>query len=283
MKNLIAAAGLAALVSSMPSLAVAQDKKAEASPHTFTGNLGFVSEYRYRGISQTNNKPALQGGFDYSHESGFYAGNWNSNVNSGAGFPSGNLEMDFYGGWKKTLGDWGLDVGAIYYTYPGSDASLANGTALTNARTTSAHTGRVDNTEVYIGGSWKFLSLKYFHSVNDYFSVPHTSGSGYLDLSASYDLGGGWGVNGHLGHLNFRNFHNDRSNGDYSDWRLGVTKDISGWVIGAAYVGTNAKGGCSPNAAGLVQPYCFGNDAPGATRTRNAGRDTLVISVSRTF
>jgi len=61
-------------------------------------------------------------------------------VNSGAGFPSGNLEMDFYGGWKKTWGDWGLDVGAIYYYYPGSNASLANGTQLTNARTTSVHT-----------------------------------------------------------------------------------------------------------------------------------------------
>jgi uncharacterized protein (TIGR02001 family) len=180
-------------------------------------------------------------------------------------------------------GDWGLDVGAIYYYYPGTNASLANGTALTNARTTSVHTGRVDNTEVYIGGSWKFVSLKYFHSVGDYFSVPKTSGSGYIDLSANYDLGDGWGINGHIGHLNFKNYHNGRSNGDYTDWKLGVSKDLSGWVIGAAYVGTNAKGSCTPNALALVQPYCFGNDAPGATSTKNAGRDTLVISVSRTF
>ena len=122
-----------------------------------TANIGLYSSYRFRGIDQTFGKPALQGGFDYAHASGFYAGNWNSNVNAGAGYPSGNLEMDFYGGWKKTWGDWGLDVGAIYYYYPGSNASLANGTALTNARTTSVHTGRVDNTEVYIGGSWKFV------------------------------------------------------------------------------------------------------------------------------
>jgi len=281
--TLLAGAVSAALT--FPAIGHAQTAPAAepASPHTLTANIGLYSSYRFRGIDQTFGKPALQGGFDYAHSSGFYLGNWNSNVNSGAGFPSGNLEMDFYGGWKKTWGDWGLDVGAIYYYYPGSNASLANGTQLTNARTTSVHTGRVDNTEVYIGGSWKFLSLKYSHSVNDYFSVPHTSGSGYLDLSASYDLGGGWGINGHIGHLNFKNFHNGRSNGDYTDWKLGVTKDISGWAIGAAYVGTNAKGSCTPNVAGLVQPYCFGNDAPGATNTKNAGRDTLIISVSRTF
>jgi uncharacterized protein (TIGR02001 family) len=87
---------------------------AEASPHTLTANIGLYSSYRFRGIDQTFGKPALQGGFDYAHSSGFYLGNWNSNVNSGAGYPSGNLEMDFYGGWKGTWGDWGLDVGAIY-------------------------------------------------------------------------------------------------------------------------------------------------------------------------
>ncbi len=258
-----------------------KDQAAPASPHTLTANIGLYSSYRFRGIDQTFGKPALQGGVDYAHSSGFYLGNWNSNVNSGAGYPSGNLEMDFYGGWKGAWGDWGLDVGGIYYYYPGTDAPA--GAPITNARTTSVHGGSVSNKELYIGGSWKFLSLKYYHSMGDYFSVPHTKGSGYIDLSASYDLGDGWGINGHVGHLNFKNYSNGRSGGDYTDWKLGVTKDFSGWVVGAAYVGTNAKGSCSPNAAGLVQPYCFGNDWTGATDTKNAGRDTLVISVSRTF
>ena len=66
---------------------------AEASPHSLTGNLGIFSSYRFRGIDQTFGKPALQGGIDYAHSSGFYVGNWNSNVSSGAGFPDGNLEM----------------------------------------------------------------------------------------------------------------------------------------------------------------------------------------------
>lgn len=280
-KTLLATALSAAF--SLPAIGHAQTAPAAApaSPHTLTANIGLYSSYRFRGIDQTFGKPALQGGVDYSHSSGFYLGNWNSNVNSGAGYPSGNLEMDFYGGWKNTWGDWGLDVGAIYYYYPGTDAPAA--APITNARTTSVHRGGVNNKEVYLGASWKFLSLKYYHSLGDYFSVPHTSGTGYIDLSASYDLGDGWGVNGHLGHLNFKNYSNGRSNGNYTDWKLGVTKDISGWVIGAAYIGTNAKGSCTPNGAALVQPYCFGNNWTGATSTKNAGRDTLILSISRTF
>src|SRR6185295_10478251 len=129
MRKTIIAASLATAAFAVPTLASAQaatPAAAPASPHTFTGNMSLVSDYRFRSISQTFKQPAIQGGFDYSHESGFYAGNWNSNVNSGAGFPGGSIEMDFYGGWKKTWGDWGLDVGAIYYYYPGTDANATN-------------------------------------------------------------------------------------------------------------------------------------------------------------
>ena len=103
-KTLLAASMLAAFA--LPAVSNAQTAPAaapaaEKSPHTITGNLGIFSSYRFRGIDQTFGKPALQGGIDYSHESGFYAGNWNSNVSQGAGYPGGNLEMDFYGGWKK--------------------------------------------------------------------------------------------------------------------------------------------------------------------------------------
>ena len=135
---------------------------AEASPHSLTGNLGIFSSYRFRGIAQTNNNPALQGGIDYAHSSGFYVGNWNSNVSSGAGFPDGNIEMDFYGGYKHAFGDFGLDVGAIYYYYPGSHAKVLS--------TVKPDGGAVNNKEIYIGGSWKFLSAKYSYAFDDYFS-----------------------------------------------------------------------------------------------------------------
>ena len=77
-KTLIAASVAAALA--LPVAGHAQTAPAAASPHTFTGNVGVFSQYIFRGLTQTNRKPALQGGFDYSHSSGFYLGLWGSNV-----------------------------------------------------------------------------------------------------------------------------------------------------------------------------------------------------------
>jgi len=287
MRKTIIAASLATAAFAVPTLALAQaaaPAAAPASPHTFTGNMAIVSDYRFRGISQTFKQPAIQGGLDYSHESGFYVGNWNSNVSEGAGFPSGNIEMDFYGGWKKTWGDWGLDLGAIYYYYPGSDASAANGTTFTNPRDGKTHNGKIDNTELYIGGSWKWISLKYSRAISDYFSLPNTDGSSYWDLSANYDMGSGWNLLGHIGNLTLRNWDNgvDVNKGSYTDWKIGVTKDLSGWIVGASYIDTNGKGSCNTTNPGF---YCFGNNLPGAsaTKTKNASDGTLVLSVSKTF
>ena len=267
-----------------PILASAQ-QAAPQSPHSVTGNAGLFSSYRFRGIDQTFGKPALQGGIDYGHASGLYLGNWNSNISEGAGFPAGNLEMDFYGGWKKSFGDFGLDVGFIYYYYPGTDANLATGTAFVNPRdATNIHTGRVDNKEIYIGGSWKWLSLKYSHATDDYFSLPGTKGSNYLDFSANYDLGNGWGVNGHIGSFKLKGWSvgTDASDGDYTDWKVGVTKDVNGWVFGAAYIDGDAKGSCNPANPGF---YCFANQLPAGAgvKLKDAGRGIVVLSVSKTF
>jgi len=259
---------------------------AAASPHTFSANFGLFSEYRFRAIAQTFGKPAIQGGFDYAHASGLYVGNWNSNVSEGAGYPSSNLEMDYYGGWKKTWGDWGVDVGGIYYDYPGSDANRAQGTGITSPKPGGAtHFGKVSNKEVYVGGSWKFLSLKYNHATGDYFSQPGTKGSHYLDLAATHDFGNGWGINGHLGAFRLKNWSagTDLTNADYNDWKLGLTKDLSGWVLGASYIGTNGKGSCSATNPGY---YCFANKLPPTTAgvaTRDAAKGTLLLSVSKTF
>ena len=286
MRKLLLATAVSAAFS-LPLTVSAQTAPAAApaaSPHTFTGNLGIFSEYRFRGISQTFKEPALQGGVDYAHTSGIYLGNWNSNVSEGAGFPSGNLEMDFYGGWKKTWGDWGLDVGGIYYYYPGTDANATVGTAIVNPRTGETHTGSVNNQELYIGGSWKFLSAKYYYSIGDYFSQPGTKGSNYLDLAANYDLGNGWGIVGHVGSFKLKDWSigTDATNADYTDWKIGVTKDISGWVLGAAYLGTTGKGSCDATNPGY---YCFANKLPFAAgvSTKNAASGTLVLSVSKSF
>jgi uncharacterized protein (TIGR02001 family) len=284
MWKMIFAASLA-LSAALPAITAAQ----APAPSPVTGNIALVSDYRFRGISQTFERPALQGGFDYSHASGLYVGNWNSNVNEGAGYPAGNLEMDFYGGWKKAFGDFGLDIGAIYYYYPGTDANSTRGTTFVNPRdATKTFSGTVDNKEVYIGGSWKWLSAKWYYSLGDYFSLPDTKGTHYLDLSATYDLGNGWGVLGHAGRLNLRGWDagTDATKGDYTDWKIGVTKDVGGWVFGAAYVDTNAKGSCSAANPGF---YCFPNDLPSPAvgtagiKYKDAGSGTVVLSVSKTF
>src|ERR1051325_2636666 len=207
-KSVLSAAVAAAFA--VPTLVAAQTPAPAPTP-AVTGNISIVSDYRFRGITQTFEKPAIQGGIDYANaQNGLYLGNWNSNVSQGAGFPGGNIEMDFYGGWKK--------------------------------------------------------------AIDDFFAVPGTKNTYYLDLSGNYDLGSGWGVVGHIGHLNLK----DVNDGSYTDWKLGVTKDLSGWVLGATYVDTNAKGDC-----GSGQFYCFLNTS--GTETKNAGKSTVVLSVSKTF
>lgn len=273
-----------ALAVAFAAPALAEEAAAPASEHTVTGNVGVFSSYRFRGIDQTNGKPAIQGGIDYSHASGLYVGNWNSNVSSGAGYPDGNIEMDFYGGYKATFGDFGLDVGGLYYYYPGSDAKPLS---RTNAKhPTKTASGTVHNGELYVAGSWKFLSLKYSHAVTNYFSLPESKNSGYLDLSANYDLGNGWGVNGHVGHLYAKDYKFATAGNqsiEYTDWKLGVTKDVgAGWIVGASYVGTNAKGSCTSG-----EFYCFftsvSSNGNTSSKTKDAGRDIAVLSVSKTF
>src|ERR1043166_8444938 len=148
-----------------------------ASPHTFTGNVGLFSQYIFRGLTQTDGDPALQGGFDYSHSSGFYLGTWASNISwlrdFGAYASGGSLEWDFYGGYKNTFGtsDFGYDVGLLEYYYPGKP--VPGGI-------------RANTLELYGALSWKWLSAKYSHSIdNKTFGVPNSSGTYYLDFSAN--------------------------------------------------------------------------------------------------
>lgn len=243
MRKSIASVAVAAALAA-PAFALAQS----ASP--IAGNVSLVSDYRFRGITQTFEEPALQGGFDYAHSSGFYVGNWNSSI-ADSFFGGSPLEMDFYAGYKPTFGDITLDLGILYYYYPGSDAPGI---------------GRIDNTELYAGAAWKWLSAKYFHAVSDFFGVPDTKNSSYIDLTANYAFGAGWGLIGHIGHQKVKNI----SAADYTDYKLGITKDVAGWVLGAAFVDTDAE-----DAA-----YTF---TSGSGKSVNVGDSTIVFSVSKTF
>lgn len=244
MRKSIRSAVLAAAVLA-PGLAAAQ----AGAP--VTGNMSLVSDYRFRGLTQTFEEPALQGGFDYAHSSGIYLGNWNSAI-SDSFFAGSPLEMDFYGGYKGAAGPLGYDIGLLYYYYPGSNL---------------AGVGTIDNLELYAGVSWKFISLKYFHAVSDFFGAPNTDGSNYVDFTATWDLGQGWGLNGHIGHQEVKN----ASALDYTDYKIGITKDVGGWVFGAAFIDTDADSAV----------YTFTNAASG--KTTNVGDSTVVLSVSKTF
>src|SRR5574343_1438133 len=118
-KSLIARALVGAFVA--PAIA---EEAAPTPEHTFTGNMTLASNYIFRGISQSQNNPAIQGGFDYAHSSGFYLGTWASNISwlsDGRSDVSSSVEVDIYGGFKNTFGggDWNYDVGVLTYNYPG--------------------------------------------------------------------------------------------------------------------------------------------------------------------
>lgn len=113
--------GLAAL-SCLVSVAVATpafaQEEGDTQAVTVSGSVGLVTDYRFRGVSQSDEGMALQGGFTVSHESGFYAGTWGSNLAGWGTFGGPNLELDIYAGYATTVGDVGLDVGVTWFMYP---------------------------------------------------------------------------------------------------------------------------------------------------------------------
>src|SRR6266508_4291072 len=112
----------AAITTVVADLAFAQAAPAPAAPapdYTLTGNFGIYSQYIFRGLTQTDAKPAFQGGFDYTHKSGVYLGTWGSNISwlhdAGVCNHGCSLEWDMYGGWKYAINDdWGTDIGVGY-------------------------------------------------------------------------------------------------------------------------------------------------------------------------
>jgi uncharacterized protein (TIGR02001 family) len=257
MRKSIASLAVAAALA-YPALAAAQ---APASPHTVTGNVGFFSQYIFRGLKQTDSKPALQGGFDYAHSSGLYAGTWGSNVSwlsdspGITGYTSSSLEWDFYGGYKGSIGDFGYDVGLLYYWYPGRVAP-----GFTDA----------DTLEAYGAVSWKWLTAKLNYSLGDEtFGVPDSDGTYYLDLTANVPLGDKLAIQAHYGMQEFSGSAND-ANASYKDWKLGVTYALpQSFTLGAFYTDTDMD----------TTQEAFYTNASG----RFLGKETFVVFVQKTF
>jgi len=238
MKKLLVGMAAAALL----ALPVAPVFAQASSPHSLSANLGFFSNYIFRGVSQTGGKAALQGGFDYGHESGLYAGTWASNVSWLEDFgiySRSSLEWDFYGGFKRNFGnsDFYYDLSTIYYYYPGSN----NGFPSPNTWEIAAALG------------WKFLGLKYSYALTNYFGAKptgqDTDGSWYLDFFANYPIGEtGFAVFGHYGVLKVRNDGTEltANKASYNDWKVGASYTVQsgivkGMEIGAYYSDTDVK------------------------------------------
>lgn len=242
---------IAAMTLAFASMAQAQEAAApapapEAVPdNQVTYNIAGVSEYRFRGISQTRFKPALQGGADYvNNPSGLYAGTWLSNikwVKDGGG--DGSVEWDIYAGKRGAISeDFSYDVGGLYYAYPSNDLHP-------NANTF----------ELYAQISAGPFSVKYSQSTSNLFGFVDSKNSGYFDAQFNGEIYDGYTLNLHAGHQNVRN----NSSASYSDYKVGVTKDFG--------VVTVALAGFKTNTDAYVG------------RGKNLGKGGAVLTISKTF
>jgi uncharacterized protein (TIGR02001 family) len=227
------------------SAAFAQTKAPEPD-YTLSYNAGLVTEYRYRGISQTGKKPALQGGADVAFKNGAYVGTWLSTISwikdSGPGL-KGPVEADIYGGYKGAINEtFSYDVGGLAYWYINNNYSKIG----SNANTF----------ELYGAVSAGPATVKYSHSLTDLFGTTNSKNSGYLDVSATFDLGNGFSIVPHIGRQVVKKAF------AYTDYSIAVNKDIDGLVLSATLLGTNIK---STYGSAYMLPGSGSKDLAGST------------------
>lgn len=210
-----------------------------------SANVGFVTDYRFRGISQSDRKPAVQGGFDVEHDSGFYAGIWGSSISwlgAGAG-----VEIDVYGGYAGEVGDFFYDVGLLHYNYPGGKSSGSP---------------NPNTTEAYITGGWGPVSLSYSRSFTNLFGFEKSKGSHYLMAAFEYELVENLTFDAHIGRQKVKG----PEGGSYTDYGVGVTYAVAGFDVGLHYVDTSSSRFLKEDGKKI-------KDAKG----------TAILSVSRSF
>ena len=285
--------------------AVAAAPAEPASAWSATANIGFVSDYYFRGISQSWHKPAVQGGFDLSHSSGFYAGMWGSNVSPNT-YPDANVEIDAYAGYNGTIPSvegLGYTVGLYGYFYPGGSWKKYTYFTAPGVQQTPQG-GKWDTYEANFGVSYKWLSAKASVTLSDWFGAEtktgwdgSTKGTTYFELNAAYPLPiGGLTLIGHVGHLNvagkldvnylsssgqFPSATSERTSPDYTDWKIGLSKSFAvgkteGWNAGVYYVDSSNDSYWSDKGYG-------GSSFNGSTEAKNLSDGRFVVTVGRTF
>ena len=277
--------------------------KAPEPSWSVTTNIGMVSDYYTRGVSQSWHKPAVQGGMDVAHSSGFYAGVWGSNISPNT-FPDASVELDAYAGYNGSIPaveGLGYTVGAIGYFYPG--ASWKKYKFGIDANQTPDG-GRFNTYEANVGLSYKWISAKASMTLGNWFGAEKktgwdgdTNGSTYIELNAAYPLP--WynlTLIGHVGHLNVAGKLNkeyvsssglrpsetpESGNPDYTDYKVGLSKAFSianaeGWNAGIYYVGNSNSSYWGSRGYG-------GASFNGSSETKDLGEDRFVVTVGRAF
>jgi uncharacterized protein (TIGR02001 family) len=309
-KSLLLIAVLSAL--SVAQSAFADEVKAaeDKSDWNLTTNVGFVSDYYARGVSQSWHKPAVQGGIDLTHANGFYTGVWGSTITSNT-YAGGNTEIDIYAGYNgqiKAVPDLGYTVGVIGYLYPGASWDKYTFAGYNNPDGTLAKQtpqgGRFDTYEANFGLSYKWLSAKASVTLTDWFGAEtktgwdgSTKGSTYLELNAAYPLPW-WNLSliGHVGYLNVAGKLNPgyvSSSGqepsattmklspDQADYKVGLSRNFKianadGWNAGVYYVGATNGSYWGDRGYG-------GSSFVGSTETKNLTDNRVVLSLTRSF
>lgn len=191
---------------------------AQESPHAYSANITITTNYMFRGFSQSDEGPAIQGGFDYAHESGVYLGTWASSIDFAE-----STEFDFYGGISGELANGlGWDVGGLYYLYPGDSTSP-----------------ELNFYEVYGSLGYDFDTFNVGAGIAyspDYFAETGSAVYVYGDLGVPLPHGVSFAV--HVGHQSIED-NAGWGGPDYIDWSLGVSRDFGPFNIDLSYIDTD--------------------------------------------
>ncbi|MBN8947480.1 MAG: hypothetical protein J0I74_10245 [Rhodanobacter sp.] len=224
-------------------LLLAASAQAEDNAGKLSGNLALTSDYIFRGLSQGWGGPAIQGGVEYAGASGFVGGASGSSI-SDRSYPGGSMEIDLYASYGRPIGnDWSWRAGVYSYLYPGANLDRAG---LPSRSLTTV--------EANMALSWKILTVKYNHSLTDYFGADveqgyrgDSKGSRYLQLDLDWPLADAWSLLLHAGHTHYTTrlltpLAGGESSPDYSDVSAALSYQFApNWsVIGGVTHADNA-------------------------------------------
>ncbi|AGH50169.1 hypothetical protein G432_12240 [Sphingomonas sp. MM-1] len=266
----------------------AEDKvAAEAVPPsvlTVSGSATLASDYRFRGVSQSDQEMAVQGGLTIAHDSGFYVGAWASNLAGWGTFGGANMELDLIGGFKAPLSDNAtLDIGLTWYMYPGGADKTdfaepyAKLTGTTGTATLTAGVAYAPKQQAL--GRWYDTGTEAAAGIynnpgakddNIYLWGDAAVGIAGTRITAKAHIGHSWGQDG-LG----PNATAVAPTGEYWDWSLGADVTWRNLTFNVSYVDTDI----SVSEASRLRPsFSKGQDGTG-----NIAGSTVVMSLTAAF